>query len=628
MINDLSFNTDYSSISVSTDEGHMIFNCEPFGRIYSSQDAPLKRSLSNSLDADPFSSADKDSIGAGIEAENREEHEGEQDQTRDTATAKSDNNNVDQTHLPTLLLKMLFSTSLTIIVPKGNDNCILTVYNLKQNLKIMDLKFISSIVDVKLNRKRLLVMLVNGEVHIYDLSCIKLLKVLFLQKEEAVRSGSFVGDLSVRDDSWLVLPLSLVNEQILKDKGEIWEGDNESGQQTERSSKSAKHQSKDTDSSEKDTGYCLQKYLAITPKNSQNKDFTAKRPITLKDLRKDGNGWVLVYDTIKLEPIIIFKAHDSSIAKITISHKDRKIATASIKGTIVRVFQMEEQEEGGSTEIRGEKDGNRHRIELVKNLRRGHNVSKIKSMSFSSDESILGCASESNTIHLFDLTSDGGIETDSSGGHGFNDRGNDDSYYSDHDHSDTEAYRSSSEDLNESLANLLLSRPPDSTSKPNTNEGDHSVNTAAVFNTTTTKSKKSWFGKTKDKLIDNHYTNSILKKIPYRDYLDNLIWEPPRRSYAYIKVPEQSQSNNLEENCSKSPTVMHQNKQKDSNKYSIGFSADSIFVASYASGLFYQYQIPPKHRRGSIAYSSLRAGSDEQGNKREKCKLINEYSLV
>ena len=151
-INDLSFNPDYSSISVSTSDGFKIFNCEPFGEFYSSQESPLPQ-----IDIQLLRRF------CGLPKSN---------------TFKTDSQDTPA-RFPTAFLKMLFSTSLTIVVPQTQDNLgnrLLKIYNLKQNLKICELNFPSSIIDIKLNRKRLLVVLDTGQLYIYDLSCVRLLK--------------------------------------------------------------------------------------------------------------------------------------------------------------------------------------------------------------------------------------------------------------------------------------------------------------------------------------------------------------------------------------------------------------------------------------------------------------------
>lgn len=531
-INDLSFNPDYSSISISTSDGFKIFNCEPFGEFYSSQESPLRRSISNALE----------------------------ETSTNTATPKSD----DVSGINgTAFLKMLFSTSLTIVVPKSQDslgNRLLKIYNLKQHLKICELNFPSSIIDIKLNRKRLLVILDTGQLYIYDLSCVRLLKTLQLQfTNDDTGSTEFVGDLSADDKSWLVLPISYMTNQtdLLNNENKVL-------------SQPSTPRLKPSDSVA-NTGL-YEKYIEFTRKSSSSALTKSSTNIELEDIRKDSEGWVVIYDTINLQPVLIFQAHDSSIGRICVSPKDTKIATASVKGTIIRVFHLKDE---------NQETGDKPKISMVTNLRRGHNPARINALNFHNDNNILGCGSESNTIHLFKISKDE-LEQHHNDE---NDDGHATNQISDYDGSDDETSRSS-EDLNENLVNLLISKPLEPTQV-----------------VVEKKQSNSWLNKTK-KLINNQYTNSIIKKLPYKDYFENLIWEPPRRSFAYIKLPEY---------------IPHNEKESRYNKVEIGFNNDLVFIASYHSGNFYQYQIP-KHR-GSIP-------SISEDERREECLLVSQFNLL
>lgn len=526
-INDLSFNPDYSSISVSTSDGFKIFNCEPFGEFYSSQESPLRKSISNSLE---------DSTGSHNQIHSKNDFQ-------DTPAK-----------LPTAFLKMLFSTSLTIVVPQSEDNLgsrLLKIYNLKQNLKICELNFPSSIIDIKLNRKRLLVVLDTGQLYIYDLSCVRLLKILQLLFNEHNSNQKFIGDLGADDNSWLIIPVISASNQT-----DLLNAETGSQPSTPKLTPS---------DSVINTGSYSQ-FIEFTRNSSLSSLKKKNKLITLDDIKKDSEGWVIVYDTINLAPVVIFEAHHSAIARICISHRDNKIATASVKGTIIRVFDLKEFE-------------GKVKVHQVKNLRRGHNLVKVNSLSFHSDNHILGCGSESNTIHLFKIHDE---ESELCANENNEDRTNHNSDYEDSD-GDTSK---SSEDLNENLANLLISKPLD----PISMEADD-------------KLSNSWFDKTK-KLISNQYTNSIIKKLPYKGYLENLIWQPPRRSFAYIKLPEYAP---------------HNEKDPRSNKVEIGFNNDLVFIASYHTGNFYQYQIPKQ--RGSVS-------SISEDDKREECLLISQFNLI
>ncbi|EGV60298.1 hypothetical protein CANTEDRAFT_132107 [Yamadazyma tenuis ATCC 10573] len=384
-MNNIRFNQDNSCMAVASDTESRIFNSEPFGEIY----------------------------------------------TNDS---------------PVFLLKVLFSTSLTIIVPKEKDNRLLKIFNLKQNLKICELIFPSSIVEIKINKKRLIVVLKIGQIYIYDLSYVKLIKIIEI---EPLGSQPFVGDLSNDDHSLLVIPLKYVS-------------------------------------------------TVMAGKSKNNGIFTDPEPLVKFNNfaeYKDPKGWVLVYDTINLKSVLIMKCHSSSIRKIVIS--DMIIATASSKGTIIRLFQLNFKQ---SEDIK---------LTRILNLRRGHNSAHIHCLKFNTDCTILACGSE-NTIHFFSLK----YNEDIIDGHNYGtstlktyEAGDGDEHETDYNISqssllDAESSKSS-EDLNENLANLLISKPI-----PNEIEEN-------------------------DKDVDNS-----IKNLPYKDYFNNLVLSPPRRSFNIIRLKD------------------------------------------------------------------------------------------
>lgn len=402
-MNNISFNKDSSCVSIASDDGSKIFNCEPFGEIYHEDD-------------------------------------------------------------PMFILKVLFSTSLTIIVSKHKDNRLLKIYNLKQNLKICELIFPSSIVDIKINKKRLVVILKIGQIYIYDLSYVKLVKIIEI---EPLNSSPFVGDLSNDDTSLLVIPLKYV-------------------------------------SAKKNDLFTSPESLI---KFNDPKDY------------KDPKGWILVYDTINLKSVLIMKCHSSSVKKIMVSNDI--IGTASSKGTIIRLFYMNFQNEVN--------------LMKIQNLRRGHNPAQIHCLSLNKHQNILACGSES-TIHFFNLNTES------------NDITPEPVVNDELESSQTSLNDSSklSEDLNENLANLLISKP------------DEELDTG---------DSKYW---KISKKITSRYTKKILNNLPYQDYFNNLVVLPPERSFNIIKI-------------------------KDHFPIEIGFLDDLILVASY-SGKFYQYKFDDTRR--------------------------------
>ncbi|KAM9922147.1 hypothetical protein OXX80_011951, partial [Metschnikowia pulcherrima] len=249
MLNDLCFNQDFTCLSVSTSEGHRIFNCDPLGEFYASSKSP-------------------DHSGSG-----------------------------------TALLRMLFSTSLTIIVPQTeashDSGRVLRIFNLKQNSKICELTFPSQILDVMLNRKRMVVFLEAGQIYIYDLSSVRLMKVLETDSFGTSHDGngsSVIAAMTPDDSSILVLPLSAIHEStdlLNTDPGST------SATGSPRASGFVSEQPQDV------LMPSLAPFIELTHKNEQAQ--AAKKPLnTLRDLQKDSGGWVLVYDTIQLRPRLIY----------------------------------------------------------------------------------------------------------------------------------------------------------------------------------------------------------------------------------------------------------------------------------------------------------------------------------
>lgn len=106
-------------------------------------------------------------------------------------------------------------------------------------------------------------------------------------------------------------------------------------------------------------------------------------------------GEVLIFDTLKLEAINVVEAHRSPLACITLNNDGTLLATASDKGTIIRVFSVP--------------DGQK-----LYQFRRGSMPSRIYSMSFNTMSTLLCVSSSTETIHLFKLSQQGIPPEDSS----------------------------------------------------------------------------------------------------------------------------------------------------------------------------------------------------------------------
>jgi len=78
------------------------------------------------------------------------------------------------------------------------------------------------------------------------------------------------------------------------------------------------------------------------------------------------------------------KAHSTPLSALEINQKGDLIATASEKGTLIRLFNS--------------KDGS-----LVQELRRGTENHQIFCIAFSFESEWLACTSDSGTCHIFSL---------------------------------------------------------------------------------------------------------------------------------------------------------------------------------------------------------------------------------
>ncbi|CAD5220893.1 unnamed protein product [Bursaphelenchus xylophilus] len=83
-------------------------------------------------------------------------------------------------------------------------------------------------------------------------------------------------------------------------------------------------------------------------------------------------------------PSTIF-AHESAISKIAIDNQATKIATGSVKGTVIRIFDT-------------------HSKAKIFELRRGAHAVQLFCFRFSPSSSYLACCSDKGTIHVFPLT--------------------------------------------------------------------------------------------------------------------------------------------------------------------------------------------------------------------------------
>lgn len=105
---------------------------------------------------------------------------------------------------------------------------------------------------------------------------------------------------------------------------------------------------------------------------------------------------MLLFDTRTLTVVNVIQAHKSPISHLAINSTGTLLATASDKGTVIRVFSIPGAEK-------------------LYQFRRGTRESKIHSISFNAVSTLLAVSSATDTVHIFKLTghkgSDNGSKT-------------------------------------------------------------------------------------------------------------------------------------------------------------------------------------------------------------------------
>ncbi|TIA89532.1 hypothetical protein E3P99_02002 [Wallemia hederae] len=259
-----SLNQDYSCVSVGTTKGYAIANCEPFGRMHGKND------------------------GA------------------------------------TSLVEMLFCTSLIAIVGglDRNSDRKLQIINTKRQSIICDLFYPTKILGVKLNRKRLVVVL-EKEIYMYDISNMKLL----WNSETCPNPDAVVALSSSSEPSYLVYP----------------------------SQSPATHTA------------------------------SSAAPPPLPNAQMHSNtGDVIIFDTLSQQAVNLLSAHKSPVAALALNSTSSMLATASDKGTVIRVFSLPSADK-------------------LYQFRRGSYPARVYSIAFNQVSTLLAVSSATDTIHIFKI---------------------------------------------------------------------------------------------------------------------------------------------------------------------------------------------------------------------------------
>lgn len=223
---------------------------------------------------------------------------------------------------------MLYSTSLLALVGAGQHASLsprrLQLFNSSEAKVICELNFVSSILAVLMNRKRLLVAL-EQKLHLFDITTMKVLKTIETCEKKGLCALS---------------PLVVGQPQTM---GVVRQGDQPVSQSPESEGVS---------------------YLAF-PGAAESGD-------------------VILCNAITGDPVHVLKAHKGTLSMMAFNNDGTLLATASTKGTVIRVFTVPSGE-------------------LLYTLRRGSYSATIFSISFSMDSSMLCVSSDKTTVHVFKL---------------------------------------------------------------------------------------------------------------------------------------------------------------------------------------------------------------------------------
>ena len=99
------------------------------------------------------------------------------------------------------------------------------------------------------------------------------------------------------------------------------------------------------------------------------------------------SGSVVIFDAITMQPVNVVEAHRAPLSCVALNSEGTRLATASDKGTIIRVFSVPE----------GKK---------LFQFRRGSMPARILSMSFNVASTLLCVSSATETVHIFRLSSE------------------------------------------------------------------------------------------------------------------------------------------------------------------------------------------------------------------------------
>lgn len=321
VINFINFNQTGTCISLGTSKGLKIFNCDPFGKFYSEESGGYA------------------------------------------------------------LVEMLFSTSLLAVVGIGDQPSMsprrLRIINTKKHSIICEVTFPTSILSVKMNKSRLVVLL-KEQIYIYDISNMRLLHTI----DTNPNTQGIMAMSPSLDNCYLVYPSppKVINSEIKTNATT----NNINVDSTSGNMPQPQHQNQQINTGTNPDDDDLDPSSGDLPTQEELQPDSKSKKSASGNVIK--NGDVILFNLKTLQPTMVIEAHKGEIASLALSLDGSLLATASEKGTIIRVFNVES----------GVKIGQ---------FRRGTYPTKIHSMCFSEDNQFLAVTCSTKTIHIFKVGS-------------------------------------------------------------------------------------------------------------------------------------------------------------------------------------------------------------------------------
>ena len=125
-------------------------------------------------------------------------------------------------------------------------------------------------------------------------------------------------------------------------------------------------------------------YLALPHYQKPASSTQSQSHVPKSIIKEQISGDVLLYDLNKMEEVTVIQAHQTQLSFIAINNDGTLLATASEKGTVIRIFSIP--------------DGKK-----LYQFRRGSMPARIYCMSFNATSTLLCVSSATETVHVFKL---------------------------------------------------------------------------------------------------------------------------------------------------------------------------------------------------------------------------------